>query len=165
MFCRILAAGTIVLVLTGAARAQSSSHPVVVEGHGGYAEFIDESPIRHAVIGAAGRVYVVPRVAVGPEVTWMRGPDLGRYWFITGNGWIDLRRSSAGGVTPYLVAGMGLLRHRSLVGTGVYVNRERTFTAGVGARGHIGERWFIAPEFRVGGDGHWRLNAAVGHVW
>lgn len=158
---------TAALAVASPASAQTSANVVIAEGHAGYAEFIDSPPIRHAVLGGSARVFITQRLAIGPEVTWMRGPGIDRDRFFTGNVTIDLRAGGPVGVRamPYIVAGAGLLHHTSQVGTGPYVHQEATFTAGVGLRATVTGRWFLAPEFRIGGDGHWRTGVSLGRTW
>jgi hypothetical protein len=104
---------------------------------------------------------------MGPEVTWMRGPGDDRDLFLTANATVDLRHASAqSSVVPYIVAGYGLLRYTDRVGTGLYTSNQQTFSIGVGARlSPAGSSWYLAPEFRVGGEGHFRIGAAFGRRW
>ena len=47
--------------------------PAAIEFLAGHAGFADDATIEHSVFGGAGRVYVTPRLSVGPEITYMRG--------------------------------------------------------------------------------------------
>jgi hypothetical protein len=138
----------------------------LLEGGGGYASFVDDTPIHHGVVQGSGRVYVSSRVALGPEFTYMRGPQSDRKWFLTGNATIDLlpgaRRAT---VRPYLIAGGGVTHMTTRVGTGAYSSDEGTFTAGAGARIAAAARWYVAPEFRLGWELHWRANVVVGRTF
>ena len=63
------------LLLAGAfvALAQpvhAQTHPVIAEGHIGYASFVDDAPIEHSVFGAGARVFVTPRVAIEQASTF-----------------------------------------------------------------------------------------------
>ena len=40
----------------------------------GWAGFVDDATIHHAVFGGAARFYVTPRISVGPELVYMVGP-------------------------------------------------------------------------------------------
>ena len=60
-------------------------------------------------------------------------------------------------IVPYLVAGGGYLRQKTLVGGGPgstalvpFTSSEGTMSAGVGARIALGSQMFVAPEFRLG---------------
>lgn len=147
-------------VLSSAARAQPSR--VLVEGYAGAAWFIDEDPIDHAVLAASARYFVTSRLALGPEVTYMRGPGIDRDWFLMGNVSWDLAGAGRT-VTPYVIGSAGLQRTRLAVGTGAFVSKEGAWTGGVGVRvAPQRSRWFIAPEFRIGWEPHWRLGAWIG---
>jgi len=147
-----------------AAQAQSDRGRGLIEGGGGYASFVDDSPIPHAVVQGSARMFLGSRVAIGPEVTYMRGPDEDRDWFVTGNVTVDaFRRSGAlRRVQPYIVAGAGVGRSTTRVGTGLYSSSEGTFTVGGGARVGAANGWFVAPELRLGWELHWRIGAVLG---
>lgn len=159
----VIVAAAIGVMGTMPAAAQQAERHGVVEGGGGYASFVDDSPMRHGVIQGSGRFYVSSRVAVGPEFTYMRGPRADRKWFLTGNATIDLLpRGRQTTVRPYVIAGGGVTHMMTRVGTGPYSSDEGTFTAGVGARVGSSSRWYVAPEFRLGWEAHWRANVVIG---
>ncbi len=143
-----------------AARAQRT----IVEGHAGGAAFLDESPIEHGVAGGGARVFVLPRLAIGLEVTYMRGPGQDRDWFLMAHASIDLRSRHGRRVIPYVVAGGGVMRHSNVYGTRAFSVRAGAVTLGLGTRIMVSERWFIAPEGRIGWEPHWRLGVSVGVV-
>ena len=145
------------------ALAQSARPAPIVEFHAGYGGFIDESWIKRLIVGGAARVFVSPRVAVGPEFLYMHGSG-GEYdWTLTGNVSFDFWRETASRpVTPYIVGGGGLLNQRTQVGTGPYTSKDATFSGGVGARIALGRRAFIAPEFRMGFEPEVRMGVAIG---
>ena len=131
-----------------------------VEGIGGYAGFVDEQIIHHSVIGGAARWYLLPRLAVGPEVVYMIGPGDDRDLVLTGNVTFDILRGAA--VTPFLVAGGGLFRHSDRFGGRTFSATEGSFTGGGGVRVSIGERLYVAPEVRIGWEPHIRFSVGVG---
>jgi hypothetical protein len=163
---RQLMTGLVVMMVSVPAAAQgpSGSGRLLAEASVGHAAFIDSPPVPHVVVAAAARVYVAPRLAIGPEVTWMRGPGADRDTFITGNATWDLRAPSSdrGSVVPYLVGGGGLMRHTGEVGTGLFTSTEATFTAGGGLRLTSRSGWFVAPEVRLGWELHRRVGVVVG---
>jgi hypothetical protein len=158
-----LLAGTVTIALTLlAARSEAQRPAALLEGHAGHAWFVDDSPIPHLVLGGGGRVYVTRRIAVGPELTWMRGPGIDRDWFLTGNATIDLVRNGAGRAVPYIIGGAGTQHTTIAVGTGRFSSTEGAFTAGAGVRVAPGGSWYFAPEFRLGWELHWRAGVSVG---
>ena len=130
------AAITVVLFSMGAA-AQTPKPAPAIEVSVGYAGFVDESLIGHALFGGSGRWYLTPRLSVGPEVVYMVGPDADRDLFVTGNVTLDLRRTPPAGrrgVIPYVVVGGGVFQHRDRFGHASFVSHEGAFTGGGGAR-------------------------------
>lgn len=70
---RCVGAVLIVAALTSPAAAQSRPAPAV-ELTGGWAGFVDNATIDHAVLGVAVRWRVSRRISVGPEVVYMLIP-------------------------------------------------------------------------------------------
>ena len=70
---------------------------------------------------------------------------------------------------PYLAAGGGYLRQKTLVGGGPgstslvpFTSSEGTMSAGVGARIALGSQVFVAPEFRLGWEPETRIAVTIG---
>jgi hypothetical protein len=152
----------------GAATAQdgAGARPApVVEVTGGYAGFLDDAIIEHGVFGGSARVYLLPRVSVGPEIVYMVGPHDDRDLFVTGNLTFDILGPSGGRprrVTPFLVAGGGWFRHSDRFGFEEFSSTEGAFTAGGGLRAWASERVFLAADARVGWEPHVRFTGTVG---
>lgn len=131
--CAVLALA--VSLTAGSAFGQSTDvrpRPAV-EFLAGYAGFVDDSTIDHGIVGAAARVYLTPRVAVGPEFVYMRGPESDRDLVLTGNLTFDVLPPLDGRprqVTPFLVAGGGIFQHRDRFGALDFRSSEGAFTAG-----------------------------------
>ncbi len=159
---------TLTFVLaTGSAFAQATdSRPdPAVEFFVGWAGFVDDATIDHSIYGAAGRVYLTPRLAVGPEVVYMIGPDSDRDLFLTGNVTFDLlppRQGRPRRVTPFIVGGGGFFQHSDRAGSFSFTSYEGAFTAGGGVRGWITERVYALADFRLGWELHARINAGIG---
>ena len=163
MFQRMALA--LVFVCAGGAAASAQDRSPRIEGTAGHAAFVDEDPIDHFMFGGAARLALTPRLSVGPEVVYMIGPGADRDLFVTGNVWFDLLRPGAGRrVTPYVVAGGGFMRHRDEFITD-FTSTEGAFTGGVGLRIALHDRWYIAPEARLGWETHSRLTASVGYAF
>ena len=131
----------------------------------GYAGFADDATIDHTVVGGAARVYLSPRVAVGPELVFMRGPGSDRDLMLTGNLTFDLLRPRQGKpprVSPFLVAGGGLFRHTDRFGGASFSSSEGAFTAGGGTRVWFTDRVYGVADFRVGWELHYRVNGGIG---
>jgi len=163
----IVAIGTLTPV--AAAFAQDRTRPIVeaVVGTSGY---VDEIWDHFFTTGAGVRWFVSPRVAIGPEIVTQRGAGEASNLSVTGNVTYDFVRDAPGRrVVPYLAAGGGYLRQRTIVGSGPgasvlqpFTSGEGTFSGGIGARIMLGERFFVAPEFRMGWEPEIRFVATLG---
>jgi hypothetical protein len=167
MLNRLSSLITLVLVLTaGNAFAQSEVRPApALEFLVGYAGFVDDATIHHAIVGTAARVYLTPRVAIGPELVYMRGPNSDRDLFLTGNLTFDVIPPRAGRprrVVPFLVAGGGVFQHSDRAGSFSFTSYEGAFTAGGGVRTWITDRVYAMADLRLGWELHARVNAGVG---
>jgi hypothetical protein len=127
--------------------------------------FADDGIVSEGLVGGAGRVYVTPRVSVGPEVSYING-DNHSHFTLTGNVTIDLVHPVRGRprqVTPFVTVGAGLFQTSELFGGNeTFTSTEGAFTAGGGVRTLIGRRVFVGAEARIGWELHVRLNALVG---
>jgi len=156
------------------AAAQSSPRPpAAAEFFAGHAGFVDDALINHAVLGAGARVYLTPRLGVGPEIVYMRGPGDDHDLFVTGNLTFDFLPARAEAralrgavhpprVSPFLVAGGGLFRHSDRFGPQSFSSVEGAFTAGGGSRFWLSDRAYAVVDFRIGWELHHRLNGGVG---
>ena len=131
----------------------------------GYAGFVDDATIDHGIVGAAARLYLTPRVAVGPEFVYMRGPNSDRDLFLTGNLTFDVlppRDGRPRRVTPFLVAGGGFFQHSDRFGASAFTSYEGAVTGGGGVRGWITKRVYALADVRFGWELHTRVNAGLG---
>jgi hypothetical protein len=147
--------------------------PPIIEVVVGRSGFIDEVWDYFTTIGAGARWFVTPRLAIGPEIAYLTGALDGleaSHLSVTGNITFDFVRDTHDRrVVPYVVAGGGYLRQRTLVGRGPgtpglqpFISSEGTVSAGLGARIALGSRVFIAPEFRLGWEPETRIGVSVG---
>jgi hypothetical protein len=158
---RILA---LVLIVAAPAAAQERP-PASVEFLAGHSGFADDATIEHSVVGVAGRVYVTPRISVGPEITYMKGPNTDRDWFFLGNLVWDIRHPRAGRpppVSPFLIAGGGFSTHSMRFASGTFTSSEGAFAAGGGTRVHITDRVYAMGDFRFGWELHYRITGGIG---
>ena len=126
---------------------------------------MDDATIDHSILGAAARVYLTPRLAVGPELVYMVGPNSDRDLYLTLDLTFDVMRPRQGRprrVTPFLVAGGGFFQHSDRVGTFSYTTHEGAFTGGGGVRGWIADRVYAYADVRFGWELHMRVNGGIG---
>jgi hypothetical protein len=167
----VLAIASFLVWLAGVAPASAQDRPrPIVEAVLGSSGFVDEVWDHFLTAGAGARWFVTPRLAVGPEIVFQQGPDDASNLTVTGNLTFDLVDDAPGRrVVPYIAAGGGYLRQRTIVGSGPgsdvlqpFTSSEGTFSGGVGARIAIGSRFFVAPEFRVGWEPETRMTVMIG---
>jgi hypothetical protein len=136
---------------------------------GGWAGFVDEALIDHAVIGGGARFHLTPRISIGPELVYMRGPGTDRDLFLTGNITFDFVTrppgARAGSVNPFLVAGAGLMMHSDRFASGTFTSYEGALTGGGGARVWLTDRVYALGEWRIGWEPHTRITGGLGVVW
>ena len=160
----VVATILIVSPLGHAASAQERPGPAA-ELAAGALFFADDGVVTEGFVGGSARVYMLPRVSLGPEIAYIRG-DNHNHLMLTGNATFDLVPSVKGGprlVTPFVVVGAGLFQtHESFLDNETFTSREGGFTAGGGVRGLVGERMMLGVEARVGWELHVRVNAIVG---
>jgi hypothetical protein len=146
------------------APAQERPSPVV-EVAAGSLLFADDGIVPEAFLGGAARLYVTPRVSIGPEVSYVAG-DNHSHLILTGNMWFDLLKPLSGRqrrVTPFIAIGAGVFQSRQdLFGGGTFTSNEGAFTAGGGVRGLVGDRVTVGAEARLGWETHLRVNGSIG---
>lgn len=146
-----------------AANAQDRPAPAA-ELAAGWVGFADDGIVSESLFGGAARVYVLPRIAVGPEVLYLRG-ERHSHFVVTGNITWDLFAPTNGRpqpVTPFVVAGAGLFQTRETFPSGTFTSSEGAFTAGGGVRALAGDRITIGIDARVGWELHVRVNGTLG---
>ena len=157
------------LVIPTPATAQDRPRPMV-EAVVGSSGFIDEVVDQFLTFGAGARWFVTPRVAIGPEIVAQRGEHEASNLTVTGNVTVDFIRDEPGRrVVPYVAAGGGYLRQRTIVGSGPgstvlqpFASSEGTLSGGLGVRVAMGRRFFVAPELRFGWEPEIRMAVMIG---
>lgn len=145
------------------AAAQDRPAPAV-ELAAGWVGFADDGIVSEGLVAGGARLYLFPRVSVGPELVYIDGPNHS-HLVVTGNVTWDVlaptnRRPHR--ITPFVVAGGGVFQTREHLFNGTYTSREGAFTAGGGVRAFVGDRVTVGLEMRVGWEPHVRINGLVG---
>ena len=99
------------LSLAQTASAQSRPSPAVEFAAGAFL-FPDDALVTERLFGGSGRIYLSPRISIGPEVAFGDGMNR-RHLMLTGNITFDLLPPSQGSprrITPFVVIGAGLFR-------------------------------------------------------
>jgi putative flippase GtrA len=163
-------ARTLVILLTallgGALWASAQERPQpMAEVAAGALLFADDGVVTEGFLGGTARVYVLPRVSIGPEIAYVLG-DNHSHLMLTGNVTVDFVRPIGGEprpVTPFAVIGGGLFQTREqFPNNETFTSHEGAFTAGLGVRTRVGDRVVAGAEARIGWEAHFRLNGFVG---
>jgi hypothetical protein len=115
-------------------------------------------------VAGTGRLYVRPRLSVGPEVTYIFG-ERHSHLVVTGNVIYDFLRWGPGQPrrwTPFGVAGGGFFQTREELFVGDYTSTEGAFTAGGGVRTLLGDRIILGGDVRIGWELHIRVGGTIG---
>jgi hypothetical protein len=134
---------------------------------GNFTTFLDDGPIDHVGVGSALRVYLTPRLSIGPELVYLIGPGNDRDVLLFASLTVDLKRpmlGQVGRVEPYLVAGAGLLSHSDSYNSYTSSNVSRAFSWGGGARVWVARRVYIASDVRLGWTPNIRVTGTVGVI-
>jgi hypothetical protein len=154
----------IIVMLVLLAAAMQASAQTAIEATGGFAGFVDDSVIGHGVVGVGTRTYLTPRVSIGPELVYMRGPGNDRDLFLTGNITYEFGRTNTGGrVVPFVVAGGGIMRHSDRFGQRSFSSSEGAVVGGGGVRWYASDRLSIAADWRLGWELHSRVAGLVAY--
>ncbi len=108
---------------------------------------------------APPRFYLTPRFSLQPELVYMYHSPGDKDWVVV-PAFAAVLRSGEKRVVPYVIGGVGLLYHRGAFGSGT------SFSAGVGlgTKIFLSERWYLAPEVRVGWEPFLRATVGIGYV-
>jgi len=126
----------------------------------GWVGFADDGIVSETLVGGAVRLYVTPRIGLGPELLYLAGPNHS-HLVITGNVIFDLV-SPDHPVTPFLVVGGGLFQTRESFPSGSFTSSEGAFTFGGGVRASVSDRVLLGVDARVGWETHVRINGTIG---
>jgi hypothetical protein len=147
-------------------------HPASAQGRpgpaldlsAGWVGFADDGIVSESVIGTAGRFYLLPRLAVGPELLYISGENHS-HLVLTGNLTFDVIAPTNGRpatVTPFFVVGGGMFQTRQSFFGQDWTHTEGAFTAGGGVRAAVGDRVTVGVDARIGWEPHLRVSGVVG---
>ena len=154
-------------LLAAPARAQDLPRVRVEAVAGRFAFNYDEGAEAYGIFGGAARFRLMPRLSVGPEVNYAIGPNysLGvlvpgapsggrdRALMITAHATFDFRSQESRGhprISAYVVFGGGLLRQSGTSWFGSYTDTQPCYDGGIGLRAFVTDRFYVAPEWRLG---------------
>ena len=151
---------TTMFVLLALAPAAAQDRPApAVEVAVGWVGFADDGIVSETLFGGAGRWYLSPRIAIGPEIGYIGGQNHS-HLELTGNLTSDVLADRT--VTPLLFVGGGLFQTRESFPSGGFTSNEGAFTLGGGVRISAGDRVMIGLDTRIGWEAHLRINGTIG---
>lgn len=153
----------LVLTLILAAVCSAQRGRVDVRGDVGWTGFLDDSTDNHLLLGGSLATYLSKRVSFQPEFQFLRrsGGIVSHYDLaLVANVAFDMRSPGAR-VVPYLIVGPGIIHTRQ----GRFSNTQMFATGGGGVKVFLNDRWYVAPDFRIGWEPHARFSVGVGYVW
>ena len=163
-----LALTSIVVMAPRAVFAQSNdgTPKVIAEGSLGAAAYWDDFHVYGTAFGGSARLYVTPRLAVGPEVSSVAANESSTpsQLLVLALGSIDLHQGLS---APFVTVGGGLM-HRYSSDFTVAEPNTGALVGGFGWRlaGRSASRgWYVAPEFRavIFDDVAWQPRVNVGY--
>jgi hypothetical protein len=123
----------------------------------------DGGTLNHWAAGGSIRYFFTRRLAIEPEFLFLRESRADQDFHFIPNLVFEFFKNP-GNVQPYLIGGVGLQRHRELTGTGFYSSNSAIFGGGLGAKIFVSDRWYVAPEFRIGWEPFFRITGSVGYI-
>ncbi len=159
----LMTSGLLAAPMAAPVGAQDRPGPSI-EFTAGWVGFADDGIVSEILLGGNVRWYLLPRISVGPEVTFIDGNGHS-HLVVTGNVTFDLFSPANGRpsrVTPFVVIGGGLFQTRESLFTGTFTSREGAFTAGGGIKALVGSRVTVGVDARAGWELHLRIAGLIG---
>jgi hypothetical protein len=161
----VVSIALLALLFAHPAAAEEGPRPAL-ELAAGALLFADDGVVKEGFVGGTARLYVLPRISVGPEIAFIEG-ERHHHVMLTGNVTFDFVDPLSGGqlrsVTPYAVVGAGLFQTKQqFPNNDTFTSSEGAFTAGGGVRARVGKSVTVGAEARVGWELHLRVNGTIG---
>ena len=134
----------------------------------------DNESYPHFVVGTAFRIHISRHWSIEPEFNYMRRSSNDQDYVVQPN--VVYEFNSVGNrVVPYLIGGVGFIRHKSVFHgsdfvTGAPVTYDTSYktwsaSAGGGLKIFLSKHLFVAPEARVGRQPTVRAHVSIGYVF
>lgn len=134
----------------------------------------DNGSYPHFVAGVATRIRISRHWSIEPEFNYMRRSANDQDYVVQPNVVYEFKKLD-GRVVPYLIGGVGVVRHKSIFNgsdfvTGAPVTFDTSYTtwtasAGGGLKVFLSKNLFVAPEARLGREPTARATISVGYVF
>ena len=134
----------------------------------------DDQSYPHFLVGAATKICITRHWSVQPEFSYQRRSSNDEDYVVQPNVVYEFN-SLEDRVVPYLIGGVGVIRHKSVFHeydfvTGAPVTFDTSYTtwsasAGAGLKVFLSKHLFVAPEARVGLQPTVRATFSIGYVF
>ena len=157
------------LLVTSQAVAQDSQPRAEIKMNIGASDFGDDDySYPHFVVGAATRIRITRRWSIEPEFNYMRRSSTDEDYVFQPNVVYEFYRPRER-VIPYLIGGVGVIRHKGVYRDADFVldTSYTTWSVSVGAglKVFVTKNMFIAPEARLGSQPTARATVSIGYVF
>lgn len=127
-----------------------------VRGALGWSALLD-GPV-HFNAGGSLRHYLTGRLAVEPEIVYLYGNSTDKDVLFQANVSWDFRAPGAR-IQPYAIGGAGIMRQIRPR----FSDTSEHFSGGFGVKFWLNDRWYFAPEARIGWEPIVRIQAGAGY--
>ena len=128
----------------------------------------------HLVVGTAFRIHLSRHWSIEPEFNYMRRSSNDEDYVVQPNVVYEFKKLEDR-VVPYLIGGVGVIRHKSVFRgsdfvTGTATTYDTSYTtwsasAGGGLKVFVSKRLFVAPEARIGTQPTAQAKVSIGYVF
>lgn len=134
-----------------------------VRGDAGWAGFANGSWDNHLLLGTSLRTYLSKRFSLQPEFQYLTRsspfPGGHRDFVLLVNAAYDFRPPDSR-VVPYVAGGPGFINTREAGNSSL----SAFLSGGAGVKLFVNDRWYVAPDVRLGITSHLRFSVGVGYV-
>ena len=133
-----------------------------ISGGAGWAGFADDGWLHHVTATAQARLRIAGGLKFAPEFSYMYRSAADRDLVFVPNLVYEFRRDSK--VAPYLIGGVGILRHYEKHPCWSWASNGKTFGFGFGTKIFVSQRFYVAPEVRFGWEPFLRIGGSIGYM-
>jgi hypothetical protein len=166
---------TLFVASNGAAQDSGSRPHAEVKINVGATDFGDDNEsYPHFMVGTAMRIRISRHWSVEPEFNYMRRSSNDEDYVVQPNVVYEFTTSDKR-VVPYLIGGVGVIRHKSVYNdtdfvTGAPITFDTSWTTwsasgGAGLKIFVSKHLFVAPEARIGYQPTLRANVSIGYAF
>jgi hypothetical protein len=131
-------------------------------GGAGWAGFADDGWLHHVTATAQARLRLAGGLKLAPEFSYMYRSAADRDLVFVPNLIYEFRRGAK--YIPYLIGGVGILRHYEKHPYWSWASNGKTFGFGFGTKIFVSQRFYVVPEVRFGWEPFLRIGGSIGYM-